>query len=349
MRKIEIDYLRIFSMIAVIMIHVSSVYLDSSSYDSISAIDAAAYMNQMARFSVPLFIAISGLSLAINHKNYTYGQFIKHRFSKIAMPYLFWCAVYYVFSNRGALVLPPLEQVSYFLRGTLLGIMAPHLYFVIILIQFYFLYPWLKKWMDQAPHRTLIITGFITLIIQLVIYISCFQVFLVPEFLRPYLWFLFPTWIFYFYLGMYASRYFDQICKLAGDNFIFFLLGTGIYAYYFTIESFLTGSYELSIKPMILVYVPLAALTILGGSMYLKRLPILNRTVKFLSKHSMTIYFAHMLILYVLAKYEYFSQGAHPLAALLLCVLCISVLLAWVFDFIVAQIGNLLFRKNKTA
>ena len=62
-RLLEIDFLRLVSMLAVISIHVSSTYLSYETGHLFLGMNLAFLLNQAARFSVPLFLLLSGFSL----------------------------------------------------------------------------------------------------------------------------------------------------------------------------------------------------------------------------------------------------------------------------------------------
>ena len=61
----EIDFLRCLSMLAVITIHVTSTYLHGDSRVLILGMNLSFLLNQAARFSVPMFLLLSGFSLGL--------------------------------------------------------------------------------------------------------------------------------------------------------------------------------------------------------------------------------------------------------------------------------------------
>lgn len=93
-RNNGLDLLRIISAFAVILIHTNAIFLfaDTESSDKILVIENL--INLIARFSVPVFVMISGTFLLGNDKNYDIGSFYKRSLIKIGIPYigifLFW-------------------------------------------------------------------------------------------------------------------------------------------------------------------------------------------------------------------------------------------------------------------
>lgn len=56
MRRVELDYLRVCSMFAVITIHVTSSFIYNESVFAVAQVNLAFFLNQISRFAVPMFI-----------------------------------------------------------------------------------------------------------------------------------------------------------------------------------------------------------------------------------------------------------------------------------------------------
>ena len=92
-----VDGLRVVAILAVLAIHTTTRTLEASDAQ-ILQFPFTFFVNQAARFAVPLFFLISGFVLEVSfafHKNYF--SYLKKRLSKIFVPYLFWSAIYYSF------------------------------------------------------------------------------------------------------------------------------------------------------------------------------------------------------------------------------------------------------------
>ena len=86
-RKVYLDYLNVLSAFAVVMLHTNNVFW-TFSYNrywlSANIIESVFY------FAVPIFFMISGATLIDYSKRYSTKTFLKKRFSKTLIPFLFW-------------------------------------------------------------------------------------------------------------------------------------------------------------------------------------------------------------------------------------------------------------------
>ena len=79
----SIDSLRILCILAVLLIHTSTRTLETAKFD-LTGFPLTIFLNQIARFAVPLFFIISGFVLETNFDQSSgYISFLKKRFSKI--------------------------------------------------------------------------------------------------------------------------------------------------------------------------------------------------------------------------------------------------------------------------
>lgn len=92
--KYWINYLRVIAIFAVITIHTSAMYFVQ--FDQLDRFDwlVSNFLNTASRFSVPLFVMISGAVLLGKH--ITISEFYKKRFSRLIRPILFWSLFYLV-------------------------------------------------------------------------------------------------------------------------------------------------------------------------------------------------------------------------------------------------------------
>lgn len=95
MTKIWIEYLRVIAIIAVVSIHVSGgTYYE---FGNIEQYDwwVANILNTISRFSVPMFIMISGCVLL--GKNIEVKSFYTKKLSRLIPPFIFWSIAYAIF------------------------------------------------------------------------------------------------------------------------------------------------------------------------------------------------------------------------------------------------------------
>lgn len=136
----SIDALRVIAILAVILIHVTTKTLATLHLD-ITLAPFSLFINQSARFAVPLFFLISGFVLELNNKDgLSYMIFFKKRASRIIIPYLFWTCLYFIVNSGFAL--QSLLTPKFFL-SIILGNASYHLYFIPTLILFYLAFPFL--------------------------------------------------------------------------------------------------------------------------------------------------------------------------------------------------------------
>jgi probable poly-beta-1,6-N-acetyl-D-glucosamine export protein len=133
----SVDFLRTISILAVIVVHTTTRTLEAANFNLVN-FPLTIFLNQVARFAVPLFILISGFVLEISFdQNLGYFHFIKKRFSKIFIPYIFWSAIYYLFVYN--------QNRENFLQVLLKGDASYQLYFIPTLCIFYLIFPFLHK------------------------------------------------------------------------------------------------------------------------------------------------------------------------------------------------------------
>jgi surface polysaccharide O-acyltransferase-like enzyme len=99
MRKnISIDSMRILAAFAVVVIHVSSYYINDVIVVNYQSWVFGTVFNSFSRWSVPMFILISG-ALLINKKSHqNVILFYKNRIKKILIPLVFWSVFFITFS-----------------------------------------------------------------------------------------------------------------------------------------------------------------------------------------------------------------------------------------------------------
>lgn len=95
-RKINIEFIRVFSIIMTIVIHVSNVYIYSFGNISHSDYLVAVIFNSLSRICVPLFFMVSGIFL-ISEK-YDRKKYIK-RIVRFIIILVVWNLIYYYFND----------------------------------------------------------------------------------------------------------------------------------------------------------------------------------------------------------------------------------------------------------
>jgi membrane-bound acyltransferase YfiQ involved in biofilm formation len=108
--------------------------------------DAVYIVRRVVMLGMPGFIFTAGMKYAMSRKKRAYFRYLGGRVKRVYLPYVVWCAVYYLYfcffaAPRFAYDFSPEALGSYILRGNLVS----HLYFVVIIMQFYILAPAVLK------------------------------------------------------------------------------------------------------------------------------------------------------------------------------------------------------------
>jgi len=231
------------------------------------------------------------------------------------------------------------QEPHWALREFLMGRAAPHLYFVVIILQFYFLYPLLRKWMDRVPVGCLALSFASTLLLQGLYYLQALGLF--PAAAVSPFWLTFPFWIFYFAAGMYLQKISPE--KLNGacrKHGIVLVLATALFACLYSLSAARTGFLD-SINPALMIYTVLVFLSGIAIWSFLKGLPLLEQVVAFLSAHSMGIYYNHVLILCFFRAFPRLLNGLSGMLLLFLATTFVSILVA----FLLKQLKKLTHAK----
>jgi surface polysaccharide O-acyltransferase-like enzyme len=283
-----VDILRIISILAVIIIHTTTRTLEISSY-ALTKIPWTLFLNQIARFAVPLFFMISGFVLELNyHLHESYLVYLQKRFSRIIIPYIFWSAIYYFLVNSK-------NHDPNFLNSLLQGNASYQLYFIPALLIFYLLFPLIHNFCDFILNKWLLILfGLIQLVLLFYDYnIHSLQIY-------------YPVGIallnFYVFLvGIVLARNQERFKNFIKKWKLLLFFGTIIFAVYIFYEG-LNGylkthnylTFYSSWRPSILIYTIL-----LSGFLYW----LFDRKLKFiqlikkLSHLSFFVFFIHVIIL----------------------------------------------------
>lgn len=333
-----IDFVRVVAMLAVVAIHVTSEYVYAESGYTVFGINFGFIFNQVSRFAVPMFVLVSGISLGLGSDDKGILHFYKRRLVKLGIPYAVWFTLYFLYAHRDDLsgfAAGGKESAMEYLRGFVQGQYAPHLYFVIIIFQCYLFYPLIKRCVKKAPVASFVTALAITYIVETWYFLKYFEVSLIPRVLGPYLWFLLPTWIFYFVAGCVLTR--ERIPKLqsfAERHKLALIGGTLVFAGVYVVDSYAMNALD-SIKISLNVYTLLVLVSLLAVWGWIGKSGRVRDVVGFLSNRSMTVYFCHIFALEFFRRFS-FIEGTRGMVLLYCAVLLVSVAAAFVIDSAVA-------------
>lgn len=343
-----LDFARVVAMLAVVAIHVTSGYVCGESGYTLFGMNLGFLWNQLSRFAVPMFVVISGISLGLSTRNEGVLGFYKKRLRKLGLPYVLWFTIYFLYEQRGALAAffaGGRESLWAYLRGLLQGQSAPHLYFVVIIFQCYLVYPLLKRCVERAPVASIAVSLAVTYLVEALYFLLNFGVDLIPPVIRPYLWLLLPTWLFYFTAGCLLSRRrVERLAAFAQAHKLPILGGTLVFAGVYVVKSFVMNALD-SIKADLNLYTLLMLLSLFALWDWLGKFDKVRGVVGFLAKHSMTVYFCHVLLLCIFQRFP-FVAGTRGMILLYCVVLLSAVAVAFLLDSAMAWLGQRLTRRQ---
>lgn len=214
-RDVKLDVLRVLSMLAVILIHVTAAYENTNTFNSHDINSwILAIVNKSLFWCVPVFFMLSG-ALLLNKSDESISIFYKKRMGKIVIPTLFWSGFFlaYLFIFKNFTLF---NIVGSLLKG------APfyHLWFMYAIIGIYIFTPYLR----------ILIANLSSLQMKyLIIIIFIFTI--ASNYLANYfdnqttLFSLFISYIGYFLLGHYLYKKKDDFKKYSTTFGILFLIG----------------------------------------------------------------------------------------------------------------------------
>jgi surface polysaccharide O-acyltransferase-like enzyme len=309
-RIAELDILRALAIFAVILIHSLSGALYGASWSS-GTFKFYLLLDQFCRFSVPLFVGLSGYTLTLKYKDnlINIGEFFRRRVLRLIPWYLFWSALIFSYIRFsvfwiGAPHFP-------FWKVIFLGKADYHLYFVPMILQLYVLFPFLifllKKWGKWF--------------LALIFLMEMFFYFVLGEFAvgritLPFLlndqqqYIFSGTWIFYFVLGIYlaldsqlvnfAKKYKFPFLAILFLAFCWEVFNTFNLTYSFHDLTLATRSTRIPV----LIYATFFYLTITAVMDYFNVLPRkLYRLLVGIGQRSYVIYLLHTIPLRVFSSY----------------------------------------------
>ncbi|GAF04942.1 acyltransferase [Saccharicrinis fermentans] len=312
-----LNNLRVFATIAVITLHTcDSVYLFN--IYNLNKWWVANIIDSSVRSCVPLFFMLSG-ALLLN-KNETLHIFLKKRFIRIILPFVFWSLIYIAYWQ----ILKIINGEEFALKTFVLFAInklktgaAVHLWYIYTILGLYFTFPILSKWIKNC--KEIEIRYF--LIIWAIIIISNLPLI---SLIKPNINMMFFTG----YIGFPVLGYYlDQHISLSQKHYplLMYIIGTvitivGTYIISKTHNSFQHAFYD--------YITPNVILSSIGIFLFAKYLKIDNlivlKIINTISKNSYGMYLVHILILLLMSKIGINNSFTHPAVGIpLTTIICI--------------------------
>jgi len=159
-RVVYADYIRIFAMLMVILLHCICDYANKGENFGKSLWWVTGLLNEITRTGVPLFFMVSGFLLIDSVDTRNIGQFYKKRFLKVLIPFLIYFVFYYCYYRIDRNL--PFWSID-FLKELFGSGSAYHLWFVYSLLFLYLFVPFIKMVAEKASVKALV--GFFLLTI----------------------------------------------------------------------------------------------------------------------------------------------------------------------------------------
>ena len=297
------DNLRFLATVAVIMVHVSA-------FSRTSGLNVDLFYGNISRFCVPVFVMLTGALLLC--KSYELPFFIRSKFVRILLPFIFWSSIYlahemhqYIteFPDAGIKLL--LVHAFEVIRGP--NTLAPHLWYIYMIIGLYLFIPLISKAARAATNQEIqfyLLIWFVMLFFEF----KEFSLFKIDFDLR-----YFTGYLGYLILGYYLfNRVNYSFTRLGVLLVITGLVATGCGTYLLSQrEGHFNHSFYEYLTPNVAVYATGVFLLVQRLSNY--QLPkSLLKLRTFVSNHSYGIYLVHWIILLSFDKFGLNSKSFFP-------------------------------------
>lgn len=164
-KNINIEYLRVLAAFAVIVIHVSGVYVLNIVDHHDYSWWVGNFYDAFSRWAVPAFVMISG-ALLLNERQESFLQFYSKRYYRLAFPLVFW-SVFFIFIRLATNKTFHLADVA---GSVLNGTPFAHLWYLYMLVGLYAITPFLRcilRVCNDLSLLSLIIILFVLAVINL--------------------------------------------------------------------------------------------------------------------------------------------------------------------------------------
>lgn len=286
-----ITHMTAFLCLCVVMIHLTSFPVGELVPGSVSHLFVFA-LNKALGFAVPAFIFLSGLKLYSRYggEKMDIYRFYKRRFMKIVVPYVICVMIYFAyFALKGWAGLNELPQYIF------LGTLAAHFYYIIIAVQAYAIFPFLKIIFEKYEKLVIILS------LLFMAYCYLFADFLYADrFIGGY--------IFYFVMGMAFAKHkvYEKRSTAAFISMLVFIAAAVIHLGLLCAAQINKVTYNCAGIVNVL-YIVLAIAAIYGICVKLEKKGANHDLIRKLSDASYTIYLYHGLLIFIL-QYEVFAR-----------------------------------------
>jgi peptidoglycan/LPS O-acetylase OafA/YrhL len=299
-------------------------------------------INQMALFSVPAFLFISGLFITYAARGSSpvlSWKVVKARLLNLFWPYLIWSILIFIWDGLLGTVYSPAEYLTKLMTG---GAVGPY-FFVPLLAQLYLLSPLLVRWAKDRPGLLLAVSALLLLSVVGVPYLGSFWgSSAAPQVLKILDW-VFIGWAFFFILGMVVGFRRKQVWGWLARYKRVLLAATMLLGVLSVVESQLiyraTSDWDWAYATLKLSSISYAVAFILSFLAWDARPSTFDRVVERLGGISYGIYLIHPKVLELMARVIYHVAPGILAQQLVLVFLLVVLVLGgcWLLMTVVAR------------
>lgn len=188
--------------------------------------------------------------------------------------------------------------IFFWVKHLLWGTAYYHLYFLVIILQLYVLYPFLREQLKNRYFTWIALSLILTFTTQTILYLNMINFITLPVIYQDLYLVAFPGWIFYFVLGMSVALNKDNWeSYLQAHGFLvgfIYLISLGL----LLLDSLLTSTYSSSIRPSVILYTVSSYFFFYAVALRPKKTP--SSCVSWLSHQSFLIFLMHPLVFMIL-------------------------------------------------
>jgi len=320
---IWLDNSRIIAIFAVVILHVAADFLIVNSIGSYSWLMGNVF-DSLVRWSVPVFVMMSGALLLDPTKKEDLKTFYIKRLSRILIPLLFWSAFFLFLSFIKGEIKGESIGILDLVKRLVSGKPYTHMWFLFMIVFLYLFTPFFRKVISESSRHEIIFLILITFLIATINALA--QSTIIGESKLFINWFL--SFIPYFFLGYYIR--FNNI-KFTKSTLVFILLISvtlTAYGFYFFAVN--------SISPVGVYFYNYLSITVIPMSfsvMYLLKSwtkPIKSKMItKKIASLTFGVYLIHPIFLegirYTWPKYQTFNPSITiPLISIFIFILSLG-------------------------
>lgn len=330
-RKLELTYARAIFCIIIVIVHSMSGFLNDTNITYNQKM-IYSFIQVLLLFATPCFIILSETLLGMRYSNHIPKNFFWKRMKFILLPYL-------IFSLFVSFKLFFSGSTNSSLWEILLGIVIEGKFFgwfVIVIFQFYILHVLFYKYLSKIkPVYPIIISLIISFLHSYFMYNSSPYFNWWNNYYPMYNRTIIFYWLFYFIVGFYFGKYYDQIMNFLRVKMKYFVLAWLITIVYLAYNFFNLHVYQNeSNRYDLLLFSVISFLFIVHFSKKLRNIEI--PFILMISEVSFFIYLSHQIIVDYISK-SLAAFVTHPLLFFILTTtftLAFSIGLAIVLSFI---------------